>query len=864
MEALADQAQVRNDGPRRGSRRSLIALSAVAAGMAAVLTVPGLDGAPGALWFAIAGLAGALAGLTRQRVCAGLMIVSVGMIGAGVAAVRVHRAGGMTLDRALAVDDPAIGWRLVRVEGVVVGPVERWSGWRGALARFVRTRDAWFVPMRVDRVWDDASGSWVDARGRVRLAVGEAVEVAAGDRVVVRGRFRPIRPAMNPGQTDPRRWAAQRGEAGSIGVPRASLVGLVRGERGLVSRAWWWVVGGVDRVRSRAGAMLGAGDERDAGRGLLRALVLGQREVAMEPVRASFARVGLAHVLAISGFHIAVLAGMLVLVVRLLGERGGLGGLLVAVVLAGYLVVVPAHTPVVRAGVMVLALVGVEATGRRYDRLAVLGWIGVGLLVWRPMDVLGMGLQLSFGLTAALLWLMGPIADRVRGVRGGVAFGAGGVGVRPRMGVWRWIGGRARVLVLASALCWTLALPIVLGRIGVVSPLAVVLTVAVVPVVVVLLWGGYLALAIGLVLPGVSSAMGRVLGVVGDGVVAVVRAAEGTPGMVVRVPAVPWAWSACAAGVVVAGWWVWAHRDGLAQRGRRWRWGVGIAGVVVAAWGVWAMRAHGRLDSDVAVRIDMLAVGDGSCLIVRAGGGEAVLWDCGSSRADVGVALVPRAARALGVHRVRTAVVTHANLDHFVGLLDAAGPLGIERVLVGGLFVDAARDEPGGAEAALLAGLETRGIAVVRVAAGDVIGLGHTRAGGAIELRFVSPRAGWTPGRVNDASLVAVVVADGLRAAVLTGDVQDEAIGRLLEQPDLGAPVLELPHHGSYRASAGGLVGRVDPRAVLQSTGAGRVDDGRWASAMRGRWRGLTAIDGAVWAEVRTDSSVRTGRFRGR
>ncbi|PCI07125.1 hypothetical protein COB72_10800, partial [bacterium] len=58
-----------------------------------------------------------------------------------------------------------------------------------------------------------------------------------------------------------------------------------------------------------------------------------------------------------------------------------------------------------RAGVIVAVLLLSGRVGRRYDRLTILAWVGVGLLVWRPMDVFSLGYQLSMGITALLVVL---------------------------------------------------------------------------------------------------------------------------------------------------------------------------------------------------------------------------------------------------------------------------------------------------------------------------------------------------------------------------------------------------------------------------------------------------------------------------
>ena len=107
---------------------------------------------------------------------------------------------------------------------------------------------------------------------------------------------------------------------------------------------------------------------------LLEALLLGERSGAFDEVQATFTRLGLAHVLAISGMHLVVVAAGCVWLVRLTGDRGGLESLAAALVVCIYLVLVPARAPIVRAGLGVLVFLVADAAGRRYDRITLLGF----------------------------------------------------------------------------------------------------------------------------------------------------------------------------------------------------------------------------------------------------------------------------------------------------------------------------------------------------------------------------------------------------------------------------------------------------------------------------------------------------------
>ena len=77
--------------------------------------------------------------------------------------------------------------------------------------------------------------------------------------------------------------------------------------------------------------------------------------------------------------------------------------------------------------------------------------------------------------------------------------------------------------------------------------------------------------------------------------------------------------------------------------------------------------------------------------------------------------------------------------------------------------------------------------------------------------------------------------------------------------PDLHAVIAEAPHHGSAVSGSGEFLLRLDPDVVLQSTGRSRLDDPRLDEARTGRDWLVTARDGAIWAQIRSDGSVETG-----
>ena len=208
-------------------------------------------------------------------------------------------------------------------------------------------------------------------------------------------------------------FQARRGAHAALEVDRLRRTDVWRGG----------VAGGLDRVRRRAEAGLARGvpDEEAA---LLRGMVLGQDERLSEAVRTEFQRSGLAHLLAVSGQNVVLLA-MLAL------AAGMVAGLRLRARLAVALALVVLYVPLAgggpsiqRAGVMGVAGFVAALAGRPASRWYALGLAAVVTLALNPRASGEVGWQLSFAAVVGLLaltprWreglrrarLPGPLAD---------------------------------------------------------------------------------------------------------------------------------------------------------------------------------------------------------------------------------------------------------------------------------------------------------------------------------------------------------------------------------------------------------------------------------------------------------------------
>ncbi len=465
------------------------------------------------LWFAACQAVLIPALLRRGLACRVGLTAAAVLFGAGWFDLRVQQLPADSLLR-LIPSNPTPQGALVTVEGIVQDRPSPAPPARGALGRFSPVGETTKFTFGTSGLSAPGGGGDTPCSGELSVSVrSPAAGIEPGQWLRLTGHFRPLEPPANPGEPDRRESGAQDHHVGRLAVPSEALIEPLGPDDSLsggAASAWASLLGA---LRARAGDSLDAAvapvpapssprhgadhSTRARGRALLAALLLGQREPALDDVGPAFTRLGLVHLIAISGFNLAVMATVALFLIRFLGESRASGWLepaIVASLVVVYMLIVPAEAPVVRSGLMVLAFLAAEASGRRYDRLTLLGWIAVTLLLWRPMDLWSIGFQLSFGIVAVLLWLGPSVQDRLFGVplRGTI---------QPHADSMVRAAGRAganylKSLTSSSLLAWAVAAPTVACQIGLVSPLAPLTTIIVLPITVGVLWAGYIALGL--------------------------------------------------------------------------------------------------------------------------------------------------------------------------------------------------------------------------------------------------------------------------------------------------------------------------------------------------------------------------------
>ena len=236
--------------------------------------------------------------------------------------------------------------KLATIRGQIVTEpyVNKYPGWK--FARFKPGEPSTSFYLRVSEV-ETVSG-WMPVTGAVRVQVGGPVlDLQVGDNIQAYCWLDRFKPPANPGQFDSAAHLARRNVFLGASVKSRDGVKL------LPSRpAGAWARLRIKVRQAATTALLGDLNPQDAGRGLLQALLLGDRRDIDSDTYRAFGRTGLLHFVSLSGMHMGILIGMIWWLCKTVGLMKPTRAVICAFAVGIFLLIVPPRAPMVRAAVI--------------------------------------------------------------------------------------------------------------------------------------------------------------------------------------------------------------------------------------------------------------------------------------------------------------------------------------------------------------------------------------------------------------------------------------------------------------------------------------------------------------------------------
>jgi competence protein ComEC len=616
------------------------------------------------------------------------------------------------------------------------------------------------------------------------LAPAHLSQWTAGRTVDLSATLRRPAHYLNPGVPDDRLALARRGLVAVGTVKSAALVRVV--SPGTIIEELAARIRG--RVRRAMAAHVAPHDETSAA--ISTAILIGDRAGLDPALESRLQAAGTYHVIAISGGNIAVLAAVLLGIVRIAGLHWRLGYILVALLLVAHADLVGAGPSVARATTMAVVFLGLRCLDQSAWSLNALAVAAGGLLLVRPLAIIEPGFVLSVGATAAIIVLTGRLMSLIdMGVAARLALGVLGASL-------------ATEIVL---------LPISATLFNRVTAAGLVLNLGAVPLMaVVQIAASVVALTDGL-LPALARPAGLVASLAAQGLVGSSALVEWWPWLAFRTPAPH---------PVVAGLYLFAVVAGVAARsfatGAALRRVTRTTAAIAVVTGCtiltapqtwrWPWRADGLL------RIVALDVGQGDATLVEFPDGSRWLVDAGglagSVSFDIGARVIAPALWTRGVGRLDRLVLTHGDPDHIGGaraVVDDFSPAVSEGVVV-----------PSHAPMTTI-----REYAGTRGHTWSAVTSGTTWAMGEVAVRVWHPDPpDWERQRVRNDDSVVLELRYRDVSVVLPGDISAEVERTLAERiPPARVRVLKLAHHGSATSTSAEWLDALRPHIAIVSCG---------------------------------------------
>ncbi|MCR5829525.1 MAG: DNA internalization-related competence protein ComEC/Rec2 [Lachnospiraceae bacterium] len=602
--------------------------------------------------------------------------------------------------------------------------------------------------------------------GSVRVTVKSEYDtnIHVGDKASGHGKIRAPQPLYNPGGFDEKLYYEVRGTDALITADffeKAGEVGRISLKRILTDL----------RIKTVNALSESLGDDEA---GVLAAMLAGERGLLDDETKDSLAAGGIAHILAVSGLHISLIAGGIYTLLMKLFARKALSSVITIVFLLLYGVFTGMPVSAMRAVIMSSCMLLARATGKTYDMISALSVAGLLILILNPLYVRDSSFIMSFCAAMGVAWAREIIC-----------------GARIKK---KWA-----VSLMSVAGIYLFLMPVLINTYYYITPYSVLINLIVIPFMSLLVpFGGICVASMALFGSGISRFAGGICHYM-------IRSVIGLSDLIAGLPYSKLIVGHTEETVLIVYYAVLFAVLILVMSFRK-------------KTPIWAL----VLCITVFVRIDgaettvhMLDVGQGECILIEEGD-ENIIVDAGSTNVkNLYKYRIGPFLRYMGIDRIDRLILTHSDSDHMNAMEDLIADPNIDVKEL----VCSDNNESGYEEDCVSLGCNN----IREVSAGDEISLENGS-----RIHVVSPKrnagsegAKGNYGKVsdkNDESVVFELETENVRA-LFTGDSSSKKEAEyvsMIKEQDL----LKVAHHGSKYSTSETLLEKVRPTVGIVSASA--------------------------------------------
>jgi len=532
---------------------------------------------------------------------------------------------------------------------------------------------------------------------------------------------------------------------------------------------------------------------------LAQGIILGLRGNIPADVENQFIRTGTAHLLAISGINLTIMAGMLISAgVAVFGRRHHIYAWLAIFTIWFYALITGFQPPVVRAAVMASIFLVAELLGRQRSSIVSLIMAATLMVSFSPQLVHDASFQLTIMSMVGMVLVAPPLQSlSKRGIETTLPgkFGEYFVPV-------------ADSLIISLCAIITV-LPLIAYYFGIVSwigPIATLLTVAPMPAIIV---AGSACGILGIFVLPLSQLIAWFVWLLLSYVLLIVKVADFIPFS--QIGPFPYQWIFAYYTFLALSVWAYNCRQNLVKVWQRLTNFAEtlplkpvISSLVLTAVLLFSTAA---VMPDYKLHVDFLDVGQGDAVLISQGS-QQILIDGGPS----GEAVCSQLSRHMPFwdRTIDLLILTHPHADHLSGLLEVIQRYRVKQVL----YADIDYDSPLVSQWKNLISQKQIETSIAR--AGQQINFGNA------SLQILNPPVPLFAGTDSDIDNNGIVtrLTMGKVSFLFMADTRQETENELVSQRLLpGSNVLKIGHHGSSTSSSAQLLSAVNPNTAVISVG---------------------------------------------
>lgn len=511
---------------------------------------------------------------------------------------------------------------------------------------------------------------------------------------------------------------------------------------------------------------------------LLSALLLGDRSALQANQHEAFARAGIVHLLAVSGLHVGLILLILQALAGLCRLPRAMATVFICLGLIFYALLTEMQIPVTRAAIMGMLYTLGRHFERMPDALNLLGIAAMCNLLLRPLDLFSPGFQLSFSAVLGILLLL-PFWKSAIKRRCPACFSSP---------LRRWL----LTAMLASLAAQAATLPFAVSHFNRVPLLSLPINLLAIPWVSLLLPLTLTTALLGPLLPWLAGIYGALCSVMAG---VLILATDWIASLSFSSLAMP------AFSPAVTATYILLLSHTLPMH-RKQRYVKTVALLLCLNLAIWPDAIGRRFHAGLWIQFD---VGQGDAALLTLPRGRHILIDGGdrSDNWDNGARVILPYLKRKGIRRLQAVVLSHDHNDHLGGLLTVLKTLPVDTVYSPVLNMDAPHVR------------RFKSIIADRRIIHRQISKPCTHTWPGAKLQFFPSDSSF---HGNNSSL-ALRILLGRQALLFTGDLESQGERALIQQGNITAQAVKVPHHGANTSSTDAFIQATAAHTAVISVG---------------------------------------------